>query len=223
MLPRLPHQWQPHRMRRKNHPPRAPCQFTIEDDLAFRWWMASDRFLLSQIAADAASRAEPFTVDTSSVEAYRGISQAHREEAGEVPGIRDAHLPFTGPEVIAAVGANSVIASSEKFTVQAIRWPVLSSPSPQGQGLPSIYGEGLLLTPKGEIIANAIVLTDARPETPGTVLRFGRGDCRGIAGRASSCGIRLRVVVPALISRHREKRLGRADLTNREYLHASRL
>lgn len=120
--------------------PAATVPLTIEGDLASQMVDGIDRFLLNQIAADAESRAERFTVDTSSVEAYEASLKPHREKLAKCLGIRDARLPFTSPEIIAAVGADYVIASSEKFTVQAIRWPVLSDPSPQGQGLPSIFG-----------------------------------------------------------------------------------
>ena len=198
--------------------PANTVPLTIEGDLASQMVDGIDRFLLNQIAADAASRAERFTVDISSVEAYEASLKPHRERLAKCLGIRDARLPFTSPEIIAAVGAESVIASSEKFTVQAIRWPVLSDPSPQGQGLPSIYGEGLLLTPKGDVVANVIVLPDA-DETPEQMCGLAEGiaEASEVARDLAESGCR--VVVPALISRHREKRLGRADLTNREYLH----
>ena len=147
---------------------------TIEGDLASQMVDGIDRFLLNEIAANAASRAARFTVDTSSAEAWEASLTPHREKLAKCLGIRDARLSFTSPEIIAKVGADSVIASSEKFTVQAIRWPVLSDPSPQGQGLPSIYGEGLLLTPKGDVVANVIVLPDA-DQTPEQICGLSEG------------------------------------------------
>ena len=198
--------------------PANTVPLTIEGDLASQMVDGIDRFLLNQIAADAASRATRFTVDTSSVEACETSLKPHRAKLAKCLGIRDARLPFMSPDVIAAVGMDSVIASSEKFTVQAIRWPVLSDPSPQGQGLASIFGEGLLLTPKGDVVANVIVLPDA-DQTPEQICGLAEGIAEEsqVARHLAEAGCR--VVVPALISRHREKRLGRADLTNREYLH----
>jgi len=191
---------------------------TFEGDLASQMVDGIDRFLLKEIEENAVARAERFVVDTSSVEAYEASLKPHREKLAKCLGIRDARLPFTSPEIIVEVGENSVIAESEKFTVQAIRWPVLSDPSPQGQGLPSIYGEGLLLTPKGDVFANVIVLPDA-DQTPEQIcgLTEGIAEESQVARHLAESGCR--VVVPAIISRHREKRLGRADLTNREYLH----
>jgi dienelactone hydrolase len=198
--------------------PADTVPLNIEGDLASRMVDGIDRFLLQQIDSIAASRAARFTVDPSSNEAYETSLKPHRERLAECLGIRDTRLPFANPEVMAAVGADSVIAQSEKFTVHAIRWPVLSDPSPQGQGLPSINGEGLLLTPKGDVVANVIVLPDA-DQTPEEMCGISEGiwEPSQVARLMAESGCR--VVVPVLISRHREKRLGRADLTNREYLH----
>jgi len=190
----------------------------IEGDLASQMVDGIDRFLLHQIDVAAASRSERFVVDTSSPEAYEASLKPHREKLAKCLGIRDARLPFDAPEIIVGVGGDSVIAQSEKFTVQAIRWPVLSDPSPQGAGLPSVYGEGLLLTPKDDVVANVIVLPDA-DQTPEQMCGIVEGlrDCEQVARYLAEAGCR--VVVPDLISRHCEKRLGRAELTNREYLH----
>jgi dienelactone hydrolase len=191
---------------------------TIEGDIASLMVDGIDRFLLNEIEKNAATRAERFTVDTSSPEAYEMSLAPHREKLAKCLGIRDSRMPFDAPEIVVPVGGDPVIAQSDKFTVQAIRWPVLSDPSPQGAGLPSIYGEGLLLTPKGETFANVIVLPDA-DQTPEQMCGLLQGIPEGsqVARHLAEAGCR--VVVPQLISRHREKRLGRADLTNREYLH----
>ena len=198
--------------------PTDTMSLTIEGDLASQMVDGIDRFLLKEIEKTAASRAERFKVDTSSPEAYEASLKPHREKLAKCLGIRDARMEFAAPEIIVGVGGNPVIAQSEKFTVQAIRWPVLSDPSPQGAGLPSIYGEGLLLTPKGDVVANVIVLPDA-DQTPEQMCGITEGIAEEsqVARQLAESGCR--VVVPALISRHREKRLGRADLTNREYLH----
>lgn len=198
--------------------PSGTAPLTIEGDLASQMVDGIDRFLLKEIEKAAASRVERFQVDTSSPEAYEASLKPHREKLAKCLGIRDGRLPFVSPEIIVGVGGDPVIAQSEKFTVQAIRWPVLSDPSPQGAGLPSIFGEGLLLTPKGDIHANVIVLPDA-DQTPEQICGIDEGlrDCEQVARYWAEAGCR--VVVPTLISRQREKRLGRADLTNREYLH----
>jgi len=191
---------------------------TMEGDLASLMVDGIDRFLLREIEKTAATRSERFKVDTSSPEAYEASLKPHREKLARCLGIRDARLPFDAPEIVVGVGGDPVMAQSEKFTVQAIRWPVLSDPSPQGAGLPSINGEGLLLTPKGDVVANIIVLPDA-DQTPEQMCGLAESNAEDsqVARLLAESGYR--VVIPALISRHHEKRLGRADLTNREYLH----
>ena len=198
--------------------PTDTTPLAMEGDLASLMVDGIDRFLLTEIEKAADTRAERFAVDTSSPEAYEASLKPHREKLAKCLGIRDARMPFDAPEIIVGVGGDPVIAQSEKFTVQAIRWPVLSDPSPQGAGLPSIYGEGLLLTPKGDVVANVIVLPDA-DQTPEQMCGITEGIAEDsqVARHLAESGCR--VVVPALISRQREKRLGRADLTNREYLH----
>ena len=189
--------------------PAETLPLTIEGDIASQMVDGIDRFLLRQIKDNAASRAERFKVDTSSPEAYEASLKPHREQLAKCLGIHDARMPFKSPEVIAEAGDESVIAQSDKFTVQAIRWPVLSDPSPMGQGLPSIFGEGLLLTPNSDVVANVIVLPDA-DQTPEQMcgLVEGIAEESQVARQLAESGCR--VVVPAVISRHREKRLGRA-------------
>ena len=195
--------------------PAETLPLSIEGDLASQMIDGIDRFLLRQIEDNAASRAERFKIDATSPEAYEASLKPHRAQLAKCLGIRDPRMPFDSPEVIAEVGDDAVIAQSEKFTVQAIRWPVLSDPSPMGQGLPSIFGEGLLLTPKGDVAANVIVLPDA-DQTPEQMCGLAEGIAEEsqVARHLAESGCR--VVVPALINRHREKRQGRADMTNRE-------
>ena len=198
--------------------PAATTPLEGQDDQASLMVDGIDRFLLKQIADTAASRAGRFVVDNSSTEAYIASLKPHRDQLAECLGVVDPRLPFKSPEIVSDVGSKPVCAESDKFSVQAIRWPVLSDPSPQGQGLCSIFGEGLLLTPKGEAVANVIVLPDA-DQTPEQLCGLVEGISKEsqVARRLAENGCR--VVVPALISRHREKRNGRAELTNREYLH----
>jgi dienelactone hydrolase len=177
-----------------------------------------DRFLLGQIAAESASRPERFVVDNSSPEGYERSLEGHRGKLVRSLGLRDSRKAFAAPEILTEPGASALVARSDAYHVEVIRWPVLGDPSPQGEGLTSTTGEGLLLTPSGDARACVVVLPDA-DQTPeqlsGLVAEFPAG--QQIARILAEAGCR--VVVPALISRQREKRLGRADLTQREYVH----
>jgi dienelactone hydrolase len=197
--------------------PANTAPLTIEGDLASQMIDGIDQFLLKQIKGDAASRAERFPIDTSSPKAYEESLRPHREKLAKCLGIRDARLPFRNPEIIVEADAAEFLVASEQFDVRAIRWPVLSDPSPQGQGLPSLYGEGLLVMPNTAPIANVILLAEGNPTASGFGLVNGIDDASKVARQLAESGCR--VVIQFLISREREKRLGRADLTNREYLH----
>ena len=198
--------------------PESTAPLEDNDDPASLMVDGIDRFLLREIAQARASRAERFVVSVSSINAYEASLKPHRNRLAECLGVRDARISFDLPQIVVNVGGDAVIAQSEEFTVERIRWPVLSDPSPQGQGLPSIFGEGLLLTPKDKIVANIVVLPDA-DQTPEQICGLQPGVVEGaqVARHLAQSGFR--VVVPQLMSRHRERRLGRADLTSREYLH----
>lgn len=198
--------------------PSGTVPLIMDGDPASEMVDGIDRFLLREIAAGAQSRSARFHVDVSSPAAWEKSLAPHREKLAKCLGIRDSRLSYAAPEVISAVGSDTIMFRNQAFTVQAVRWPVLSDPSPQGAGLASIHGEGLLLTPTGRIVASVILIPDA-DQTPEQWCGLAKN-----AGSAPSAARRLaesgcRVIVPTLISRHREKRLGRADLTNREYLH----
>ena len=190
-------------------------RLTTEGDLASQMIDGLDRFLLGQIAAESASRPERFVVDTSSPEGYERSLEGHRGKLIRSLGLRDSRKAFAAPEILAEPGTSALIAQSDTYQVEVIRWPVLGDPSPQGDGLTSTTGEGLLLTPRGDVRACVVVLPDA-DQTPeqlsGLVAEFPPGQQLARILAEAGC----RVVVPALISRQREKRLGRADLTQRE-------
>ncbi|MEY3175060.1 MAG: hypothetical protein RLZZ436_2974 [Planctomycetota bacterium] len=198
--------------------PDQTAPLTIEGDLASQMIDGLDRFLLDQAATAAAARPQRFVVDLSSAEAYERSVEGYRGVLRRILGLRDSRLEFVAPEIISAPGTPALVAEAAGFRVEVIRWPVLGDPSPQGQGLTSTTGEGLLLTPKSEVRACVVVLPDA-DQTPeqlaGLDPRMPAGQQLARILAESGC----RVVVPALISREREKRLGRADLTHREYVH----
>ncbi len=198
--------------------PMGTVPLTTEGDIASQMVDGLDRFLLKQIADESAARPSRFEFSTESQAALEESLKPYRVKLASCLGIRDARLAFDRPEIITWAGLSSIAGESQGFMIQAIRWPVLSDPSPQGQGLVSLSGEGLLLTPKGKIQASVIVLPDA-DQSPEQLagLQPGFPADQQIAALLASSGCR--VVVPVLISRQREKRLGRADLTHREYLH----
>ena len=198
--------------------PEHTTPLTLEGDLASQMIDGLDRFLLGQITADAAFRPQRFLMDTSSPEAWLKSIDPHRAQLIRCLGLRDQRLPYTAPDLLAAPGTPAVVAENSRIRIEAIRWPVLGDPSPQGQGLVSTTGEGLLLTPKSAAKACAVVLPDA-DQTPEQLAGLAPGLAPHLQLARTLAESGCLVVVPAPVSRSREKRLGRADLTHREYVH----
>lgn len=178
-----------------------------------------DRFLLRRIAETAAGREAAWSLDLSSAAACDASLRPHREYLARCLGVRDARLPFAGPDFLEDGTGHSVLAASRDVEISAIRWPVLGDPSPQCAGLPSVYGEGLLIVPRGRPpTADVIVIPDA-DQTPEQLCGLTSGIEPGEQTARLIAAAGCRVVVPRLISRQREQRAGRATLTHREYVH----
>ncbi|MEY3226085.1 MAG: hypothetical protein RLZZ536_704, partial [Planctomycetota bacterium] len=198
--------------------PAGTAPLTVEGDLASQMIDGLDRFLLGQIAAEAASRPERLALDLTTAETLQKSLEPQRQRLAKILGTTDPRLPFTAPELISAAGEATAVAAGGTYSVFAVRWPVLGDPSPQGQGLASIMAEGLLLEPAAAAKAAVVVIPDAG-QTPEQLagLQPGLEPAQQTARLLAESGCR--VIVPAVISRQREKRLNRADLTQREYLH----
>ena len=137
--------------------------------------------------------------------------EAKRKRLAHILGVRDKRIPFDSPELISTLKTSSLIATSEKYDVHAIRFPILEG----------VTVEGLLLEPKiGKPMEQMVVVPDA-DQTPEMLCGL-TGDIpeeRQHARRFANMGFR--VIVPTIISREMTRRRGRANLTNREYLYRS--
>jgi dienelactone hydrolase len=123
---------------------------------------------------------------------------------------RDARVPFDAPELIATTAQPALVGKGDGYEIFAIRWPAFGD----------VHGEGLLLVPNKKPVADVVAIPDA-DQTPEQLAGLAKGiepDSQ-FARRLAESGCR--VVVPTLISRKMEKRRGRANLTNREYIYRS--
>jgi dienelactone hydrolase len=179
-----------------------------------------DRFLLRKIDESAADRQQYWDRDFSSAENYNASVEPNRQRLRHILGLRDNRTPFDSPQLIASVNQSAVVAKTDRYTVFAVRWPVLSHPTPSGGSVVSIHGEGLLLVPAGNAVADVVAVPDA-DQSPEHLcgLVDGVDPKSQYARRLAEAGCR--VIVPTLISRHKEKRNGRASLTSREFLYRS--
>jgi dienelactone hydrolase len=191
----------------------------MEGDIAAQMVAGIDKFLLREIDLSVERRAKHWKRDFSSPEAYNKSIEPNRQRLAKILGIVDERVKFDAPELVATVarrvseGTPGLVGKGENYEIFAVRWPAVRQ----------VHGEGLLLVPKGDKVADIIAIPDA-DQTPEQIC----GQAEGVppesqfARRLAENGCR--VLVPTLISREMSKRSppgqpGRANLTNREYLY----
>jgi dienelactone hydrolase len=171
-------------------------------------------FIDRKIDESMGARAKMWKLDFRSREAYEKSIDPNRQRFMQCIGVVDKNRPYglhkltamyPAPPVemqkISVNNDNEVVAETETYRVYQVRWPVLNG----------VYGEGLLLQPKGKTIANIVALPDA-DQTPEQLA----GLAPGVAPE-SQFGRRLaengfQVLIPVLISRS----LIVSDKTNQE-------
>ena len=198
---------------------RAPLPGTrpleMEGDIASELVSGVDRFLLREIAASEANRAAHWRRDTSSAKAYNESIAPNRERLAHITGVRDARVPFDGPELTGTTAEPSLVGQGAGYTVYAVRWPTMRD----------VHGEGLLLVPDGrEPVASVIAIPDA-DTLPEHIVGLVEGVPRAsqFARRLGESGCR--VLVPTLVDRSRGKFVWghgkRPRVTAREFLYRS--
>ncbi len=194
-------------------PGTEPLEWT--DDIASRLVDGVDRFLLDQLEKSVERREQYWHRDFSSPAAYSKSIEPNRQRLAHILRVRDERVPFDAPELVATTERPALIAEGKGFKVYAIRWPVIRN----------IHGEGLLLVPDEDPVADVVAIPDA-DQTPEMIVGLAEGVAAEsqFARRLAESGCR--VVVPVLISREMKRRAppgqsGRANLTNREYLYRS--
>ena len=107
-----------------------------------------DRYLTRATAASVVQRKDYWKPDYSSAGAYARSVQPNRDRFKKIIGAVDARSPIKELEYVGGTSQEAVVAQTKKYTVYAVRWPVL----------PGVYGEGLLLEPKGKPKACMVVI-----------------------------------------------------------------
>lgn len=156
-------------------------------------------FIEKKIDRSVEKRARHWKRDSSSAAAYETSIQPNRRRFQKIIGIVDARLPGR-MERFGTDDAPGLVAERKSYTVYQVRWPVLDG----------VWGEGLLLEPKGEPLASAIALPDA-DQTPEQLAGLAEGVKKDaqFARRLVENGFR--VVVPALVDRS-DRWSGHADI-----------
>ena len=166
------------------------------------------RYLDRATAASVAGRATHWRRDLSSPSAYAASVKPNRERLARLLGVVDARLPVRELEFVGGTTTPSLVAETAEAALHRVRWPVFDG----------VFGEGLLLQPKGETLARVIVLPDAG-QTPEQWLAQRDG---AVAAALMRAGVQ--VVIPVLLSREAEfsgsERLGRfTNVTHREWIY----
>ena len=170
-----------------------------EGDIASFMIRGIDSFLIQEIDASVGRRAQHWNRDLTSGDAYAKSIRPLRRELAQMIGVRGRLVPFTSPSVVAlADEVNELTPIDAKVSRLRVRWPVVDS----------LRGDGILLTPVDGHSANAVLIPDA-DQTPEQF------SDKTAALVSAGC----RVLVLRTVSRKRSKRNGKANLTNREFLH----
>ncbi|HWY86426.1 MAG TPA: hypothetical protein VNX28_06865 [Gemmataceae bacterium] len=162
----------------------------MKGDLARQMLDGIDRYLTRETVASVAKRQQFWKVDYSSPDAYAKSVQPNRERLRKIIGAVDQRLPVTQLEYVGGTAHGAMVAQTERYTVHAIRWPVL----------PGVFGEGLLLEPKEKANACVVAIPDA-DQTPEMLAGLTPGlPAHGqFARHLAQQGCR--VVIPTLINR----------------------
>ncbi|MFN4257994.1 MAG: alpha/beta hydrolase family protein [Gemmataceae bacterium] len=162
---------------------------TTEGDLAVQMVAGIDKYLTKQTAAAVEKRQQFWKLDYSSPEAYTKSVRPNRQRLQQIIGVVDERLP-PKMELVATTEQSALVAETDSYKVFAVRWPVFAG----------VDGEGLLLEPKGKIVAHVVAIPDAdwTPEML-TGLMPGLPSESQYARRLAENGCR--VIVPTLIDR----------------------
>ena len=176
-----------------NAPLSGTKPLTMQGDLSAQMVTGISRFLDREIARSVTERQKLWRRDLASREAYEKSIQPNRERLRKYIGAVDVRLPVTALEYASTTTASAKIAETDRFTVYAVRWQVFDA----------VYGEGLLLEPKGGIKARVVAIPDA-DQTPEMLVGLAPGlkPEAQFARRLAENGCQ--VVVPVLVDRSAE-------------------
>jgi dienelactone hydrolase len=162
----------------------------IKGDLARTMVDGIHRYLARQTEASVATRKDYWRPDYSSPDAYVKSVAPNRERLRRIIGAVDQRLPVTELEQVSGTGQGPVVAQTDKYTVYAVRWPVLRG----------VYGEGLLLEPRGKVLACVVAIPDA-DQTPEALVGLASGLAPEGQFARHFAEQGCRVVIPTLIDR----------------------
>ena len=172
-------------------------------DLATKMINDAHQFIDKKMEQSVVSRPQLWQRNFSSRQAYETSVELNRKRFMKCIGVEDRSIPMTNYDVgipdknpavlmekVSINGDAIIIAETPKYRVYQVRWPVLNR----------VWGEGLLIQPKSNPLANIIALPDA-DQTPEQLLGLSPGIpvASQFARRLAENGYQ--VLIPVLISR----------------------
>ena len=112
-------------------------------------------YLDSMNSVFVAERDRFWEIDDSDETAYIASTAPNRQRLAKIIGAVDSPKPHPELEYISTTSSPTKVAENQYFTAYAVRWEVLDG----------LYGEGLLLQPKGKVKSRVVAIPDA-DQTP---------------------------------------------------------
>jgi len=179
---------------------------TMEGDIPSHLVDGADRFLLRKLKQSIARRADHWSRDVSTPEAYVESVRPNRDRLAHILGLRDERR-FSGIELVTMAHRPALIGRGNRYTIHAIRWAAFDD----------VHGEGLLLHPEdAEAVADIVAIPDAGM-TPEQLVGLEEGvpTESQYARRLVEAGCC--VVVPMLLNREEAVN----GISNREWIYRS--
>ena len=178
----------------------------MEGDIASHLVDGVDRFLLRKLDESVEDRAEFWSRETSSPEAYLKSIAPQRKRLAHILGVRDSRPAEPRLWIDCKARQEGIAVKGKTYAIYYVRWDAFGD----------VTGDGLLLVPDGEIKANLVVIPDAdqTPEQLVGIAGKSPSESRLIGLAANGC----RIVVPRLVSRKMQRRRN-VELSNREYVY----
>jgi len=168
------------------------------------------RFIERKIEQSMPGRARYWNRDLKSREAYEKSVAPNRERFLKIIGVVDRRVPVR-MERFGSDGCPALVAETATYTIYQVRWPVLTNI----YEIPVVFGEGLLLEPKGKPKGHIVAVPDAdNPPEQIAGLAPGLGPESQYARRLAENGFE--VVVPMMLNR---STFGPAGQSSREWIY----
>jgi dienelactone hydrolase len=137
---------------------------TLDGDLSVQMVEGADRFLMRELEKSPATRDSLWKRDFSAPASYARSIAGNRERFRRIIGAVDSRVRAGAVEYLSSTAGPAKVAETDSIKVFAVRWPVFEG----------VYGEGLLLQPKGDVTARVVALPDA-DQTPEQIAGLASG------------------------------------------------